>query len=257
MTESAVATGHRPIWIDMASHDAPAAHQFYSQLFGWDVHVSPDPQYGGYGRALSGGKDVAGIGPAMSPEQPSAWTFYVGTDDVDATARAVEAAGGKIAMQPFDVGDQGRMAVFIDPVGAFVSAWQPTGMGGFQTQGTNGFAWAELNAAGRDGALPFYEQVFGWSARRSPMGEGQEYVEFQVDGESVAGANEMDAAMAGAPSHWLVYFGVEDVDAASQKAVLLGGNQMVPPQDFPGGRFAILADPEGAAFGLLRMASEG
>ena len=61
-------------------------------------------------------------------------------------------------MAPFDVGDQGRMAVFQDPAGAFISAWQGTRMGGFQTNAPNSFSWAELNARGVEKALPFYRR---------------------------------------------------------------------------------------------------
>ncbi len=253
MTQMAVATSHKPIWIDLSTQDAEAARAFYSKLFGWQIDVNPDPQYGGYGRAQIDGQDVAGIGPAQQADQPSAWSFYAGTEDASESARRAEAAGGKVIAPTFDVGDQGKMAVFQDPTGAFVSVWQPTGMAGFQRQGTNAFAWAELNARGRDSALPFYEQVFGWSLRRSEMpGGAPEYVEFQVDGESIAGANELDPSMAGAPNHWLVYFGADDVDGAFDKAVGLGAQEIVRPQDFPGGRFAIVADPQGAAFGLLK-----
>jgi hypothetical protein len=53
------------------------------------------------------------------------------------------------------------------------------------------------------------------------------------------------------PSYWMAYFGVKDVDAAHSKATGLGAKEMVPPGDFPGGRFSILSDPQGAAFGLL------
>jgi predicted enzyme related to lactoylglutathione lyase len=255
MTQMAIATAHKPIWIDLASKDAAGSRDFYSKLFGWQIDVNPDPAYGGYGRAQLHGKDVAGIGPAQSPDQPSVWSFYIGTDDAEATAKAVEVAGGKVIAPPFDVGDQGRMATFQDPVGAFFSVWQPTRMGGFETQGENGLAWAELNARGRDDALPFYQQVFGWGIKRSDVPGAPSYVEFLADGESIAGANEMDPSMATAPNNWLVYFGVEDVDAACQKAVSLGASQVVPPQDFSGGRFAIVTDPEGATFGLLKLAS--
>ena len=57
------------------------------------------------------------------------------------------------------------MAVFQDPTGAFISAWQATRMGGFQTEGANAFGWAELNARGVEAALPFYETVFGWTPK--------------------------------------------------------------------------------------------
>jgi predicted enzyme related to lactoylglutathione lyase len=55
------------------------------------------------------------------------------------------------------------------------------------------------------------------------------------------------------PSYWQIYFTVEDVDAAYRKALDLGATELVAPQDMPGGRFAIVSDPEGASFGLLRM----
>jgi hypothetical protein len=253
MTQMAVATAHKPIWIDLGSQDAKASRDFYAKLFGWQIDVNPDPQYGGYGRATIKGQDVAGIGPAQSPDQPTTWSFYVGTDDVDATASQVQAAGGKVIAPPFDVGDQGRMATFQDPVGAFISVWQPTRMGGFNTLGANAFSWGELNARGRDDALPFYQRVFGWSIKRSELPNAADYVEFLVDGESVAGAAELfPAAPAGTPNYWLVYFGVDDVDAAFSKATGLGAREIVAPQDFPGGRFAIVTDPQGATFGLLR-----
>jgi predicted enzyme related to lactoylglutathione lyase len=54
------------------------------------------------------------------------------------------------------------------------------------------------------------------------------------------------------PSYWMVYFNVDDVDAAFRKAIDGGAKEMLAPGDFPGGRFAILTDPQGAAFGLLK-----
>ena len=256
MTQVAIKTAHRPSWIDLSTGDAGGSRKFYSKLFDWQVDVNPDPQYGGYGRATVNGRDAAGITPTQTKDQPTAWNFYIHTDDAEETARAVEAAGGKIAMKPFDVGDQGRMAVFQDPTGAYISVWQPTRMGGFQTKGSNTFGWAELNARGVEKAVPFYEKVFGWTTKRSPVPGGPEYIEFQVDGTSVAGATEMNPTTAPAtPSHWLVYFDVDDVPTAARKAASLGAREIVPPQSYPGGDFAILADPQGAAFGLYKSTS--
>jgi predicted enzyme related to lactoylglutathione lyase len=128
-------------------------------------------------------------------------------------------------------------------------------MGGFQTEGSNAFGWAELNARGVESLLPFYESVFGWTTRSSPMGEDQPpYHEFQLDGQSVAGASEMDPQVpAEVPSYWQVYFAVDDVDAAHANALSLGATEWVAPSDMPGGRFSILNDPEGASFGLLKL----
>jgi hypothetical protein len=254
MPVTSTATANKPAWVELSTPDAAASRDFYSKLFDWDIEVTSDPQYGGYGMARIGGADVAGIGPKQSPEAPTAWAIYIGTDDVDALAGKVRAAGGAVVAEPFDVGDQGRMAVFADPTGAVISAWQAARMRNFLSNDPNTLGWAELNARGLENAIPFYESVFGWTRKTSPFGEGQEYTEFQVDGASVAGALEMQPNVpAEMPSYWSVYFGVDDVDAAFQKAIDLGAGEMVAPQDYPGGRFAIVSDPQGAMFALLKV----
>jgi predicted enzyme related to lactoylglutathione lyase len=55
------------------------------------------------------------------------------------------------------------------------------------------------------------------------------------------------------PSYWLVYFTVDDVDSSAKKATSNGAQELMGPTDFQGGRFAILRDPQGASFGLLKM----
>jgi uncharacterized protein len=254
MAGTATTLTDKPTWVDLATPDPAAARDFYSKVFGWDIEVNPDPQYGGYGRAKIDGRDVAGIGGTQSPDQPAAWNVYIGTEDVDGLANRVANAGGTVVAAPFDVGDQGRMAVFQDPTGAFISAWQSTRMGGFQTTGQGAFGWADLNARGVRSALPFYEQVFGW--RLKPTGsDAQPYTEFQVDGESIAGATEMDPMVpAGVPNYWMAYFTVDDVDAAHRRAIDAGATERVPPLDFPGGRMSIISDPQGASFGLMTLA---
>jgi predicted enzyme related to lactoylglutathione lyase len=254
MAKAVAAVANKPVWVELATPDAKASREFYSKVFGWQVEVIEDPQYGGYGMARISGNDVAGIGPKMSPEQPTAWSLYLGTDDIEGLAEKVKSAGGKVIAEPFDVGDQGRMAVFQDPSGAFISAWQATQMRGFESDKPGAYGWAELNARGKEKALPFYEQVFGWTSRESPMGEGQPtYTEFKLGDESVAGGWEMNQMIpAEVPSYWQIYFNVDDVDAAFRKVLDLVGREMLPPQDFPGGRFAIVQDPQGAGFGLLK-----
>ena len=245
-----------PAWIDLSSKDPAGSRDYYSKLFGWKAEPEKDPKAGGYAIARLGDKDVAGIGGTQDPNAPSAWMVYIGTRDANAVAKKVEAEGGKVVAPPFDVMDVGRMAVFQDPTGAFISVWQPTTMNGFDVQGKQGsYAWAELNSRGFEKAKPFYAKVFGWGQKVSPMGEGQgDYTEFKLDDQSIAGAMEMNPMVPKeVPSYWMVYFGAEDVDKLHKKAVDLGGKEMLPPQDFPGGRFSILSDPQGAAFGLLSM----
>jgi uncharacterized protein len=182
--------------------------------------------------------------------------IYIGTSDAERLAKSVQEAGGSVIAPPFDVGDQGRMAVFQDPSGAFISGWQATRMRGFQSEGANAFGWAEVSARGVDKVLPFYQRIFGWAAKATGSAE-QAYTEFQVDGDSIVGAVEMNPMVpAEVPSYWLVYFTVDDVDASYRTAIDAGAREMLPPMDFPGGRLAIVGDPQGAAFGLMRMTGD-
>jgi predicted enzyme related to lactoylglutathione lyase len=255
MAEAKTALAHKPVWTDLATSDPAAARDYYSKLFGWKVEVNPDPQYGGYAMATISGKDVAGIGPKQMDEQPSAWTVYIGTPDAAETAKKMEAAGGKVIAPVMEVGDQGHMAIVQDPSGAFLGLWQAKSMVGAQGAGANTMGWAELNSRGFEKASSFYKKVFGWGEKKMDMGEGMgQYTEFQLSGDSIAGGMEMNPMVpAEVPSYWMVYFNVENVDAAFKSATEHGGKEMLAPQDMPGGRFAIVSDPQGAAFGLLKM----
>ena len=253
MAQAVATLLNRPAWVDLASSDAGAARDFYGKLFGWNIEVNPDPQYGGYAIANAANGQVAGIGPTQAPQQPTAWTLYIGTDDVDALAAKVPDAGGTVLAPPFDVGDQGRMATFADPSGAVVSAWQAATMRPWRSGETGSFAWAELGARGLDKAVPFYERLFGWTSSTSEYGEGLRYTQFAVDGQNILGAYEVSPDSPGTtPSFWTIYFTVDDLDAAFKKAIDLGATELAAPADLPGGgRFAIVTDPQGAPFGLM------
>ena len=256
MAETRTFVANAPVWVDLSSTDAEAARDYYAKLFRWKVELTPEPEAGGYALAKFGGKDVAGIGPAQSPGAPSAWMVYIGTKDADETAKKVEAAGGKVIAPPFQVLESGRMAVFQDPSGAFIAVWEPKEMHGAEVMyEPNSMGWAELNSRGIDKAKPFYTKVFGWVQKKSEMGEGApEYTEFINDDESIAGATEMNPMVpAAVPSYWLVYFNVDDIDRSFKEAIDAGGREMSAPREFSGGQFAVLSDPQGAAFGLIQM----
>jgi uncharacterized protein len=256
MAEAKTAVAHKPVWTDLATSDVQGASKFYSAVFGWKVEVSTEPQYGGYATATSGGKDVAGIAPKQMEQQPTAWTVYIGTPNAAETAKKMEAAGGKIIAPAMEIGDQGHMAIVQDPSGAYIGLWQATNMQGSQSTGANSMGWAELNARGFDKAEPFYKKVFGWGEKKTPASAENptEYTEFQLHGASIAGGMEMNPMVpAQVPSYWMVYFNVDNVDKAFDKVIEHGGKEMMSPMDMPGGRFAIVSDPQGASFGLLKM----
>ena len=121
------------------------------------------------------------------------------------------------------------------------------------------FIWYELMTSDVDAAADFYASVVGWRSRAFDGSPGG-YQIFGIGGTDVAGLMTMpaDAARAGARPGWLGYVGVDDVDAKAAEIVKAGGAQHVPPTDIPGvGRFAMLADPQGAPFYIMRGATEG
>ena len=159
-------------------------------------------------------------------------------------------------MAPFDVGDQGKMAVFVDPTGAFISAWQGTRMGGFETTAPNSFGWAEINTRDVDKAITFYNQVFGWTVETSPMGEGQpDYNEFQVDGKSIAGAVEIPPyASSQMLGGWRTTSWCPTSTRRTRRQPSSARRRCSSRRTSPAAEFAIITDPQGASIGLLKMA---
>lgn len=243
---------NKPIWIDLTTTDPDGAKSFYTSLFGWDVEELGE-EAGNYAFFNLNGQMVGGVAPTQMPEQPSAWSVYIGTEDVEATLQAAKENGGDIVVGPMDVFDTGRVGVFRDPGGGVLGLWQPKTMSGFRVQDQPGsFTWFELSTRDLETAKKFYGTVFGWETKTS---EGDmPYTEWQVGGGSIGGMTEPGPNVPpGAPPHWLVYFASEDVDATATKADELGGKAIVEPMDYPGGRFAIIQDPQGGVpFGVVK-----
>jgi predicted enzyme related to lactoylglutathione lyase len=247
-----------PSWVDLSTPDIDKSVEFYSGLFGWDVPEQENSeQMGGYRRALLGGKAVAGMMPLMQEGQPPVWSSYVSVADADATTAAVKDAGGKVLAEPMDVMDLGRMAVFMDPEGAAFGIWQPGSFIGAElVNDPNTFSWNELNTRKPDEAKQFYGSVFGWGANDVQMGESGTYTTWRAPGaaeddESIGGMLDMRGqAPEEIPPHWLVYFTVSDRDASLEKVKSSGGSETLT-MELPMGKFAIVADPHGSAFGIF------
>jgi predicted enzyme related to lactoylglutathione lyase len=245
-----------PSWVDLASPDPDASARFYGGLFGWSA-TDPGPveETGGYRMLQHDGRDVAGLGPTQAGGEPAMWTTYVSTDDADAVAAKVREAGGRVVMDALDVLGAGRMAVFADAGGAVISVWQPLSHHGAAVVNEPGsLCWNELATRDIDEAKRFYAAVFGWRGDTNAFGDSS-YTEWKLDGRTIGGMIQMnDEWPAEVPAHWMVYFAVEDIDAATAKVEELGGRISVPPTDTPAGRFSVVNDPHGAVFSIIRLA---
>lgn len=243
-----------PNWVDLQTTDQAAAKQFYSGLFGWDFDDQPIDAANGvyYSIATLNGLDVGAIAPpdATAVGVPPHWNSYVSVDDVDAVAAAVAPAGGTVIAPPFDVMDAGRMTVIADPTGAVLLLWQAKNrIGATVVNEPGAFSWSELITPDVPKAAAFYKRVLGWGAETHEG--GMPYTEFTLDGNSLAGA--MNPPMPGIPPMWGIYFATADTDATVAKATALGGAVIAPPMDIEPGRFAVLADAQGAMFNVIKM----
>ncbi|MBW6506033.1 MAG: VOC family protein [Rhodobacteraceae bacterium] len=110
--------------------------------------------------------------------------------------------------------------------------------------------WYELTTSNSDGAQAFYSAVVGWTVADAGM-PGMDYRLASAGGDMVAGMWMPDQP--GMPTFWMLYFTAENCDAACAALTKAGGTVHKPPADIPGtGRFAVVADPQGAVFALLQ-----
>jgi predicted enzyme related to lactoylglutathione lyase len=232
--------------------DPQQAADFYGALFGWDAPPGPE-EAGGYRVAMVGDAAVAGIGSQQNPGPP-VWATYVAVESADATAETVTAMGGQVLLPPMDVLTAGRMAVFLDPVGAVFSVWQPNEHPGAELVNEPGaWSWCELVTTDVPASKAFYGAVFGWGSETHGDGPGA-YTEWKVAGRSVGGMMEKPPMMpAEVPPHWAVYFSVADTEDAVARVQELGGSVVMPPMDVEPGRFAVVSDPAGAVFNVIKL----
>jgi predicted enzyme related to lactoylglutathione lyase len=271
----------RFVWHDLMTTDLESAKSFYTQLLGWDIRdvpMGPDgatysmvfasraedaPGVGGFETIPSGG---SGADESQADGPPPHWMGYVEVEDVDSTERRVTDAGGSVLVPPQDIPTVGRFCVIRDPEGGCLAPFQSAGERqpdpepGSTADGQ--FVWNELLTHDTKRCAAFYPEVIGWALASedmpAPDGSTMTYhMWMRSAGEEPA--PYFDSGMmpmppgAEAPTHWLHYVQVADVDATVEKAKALGGAVHCPPTDVPSvGRFAVLGDLQGASFAVFK-----
>jgi uncharacterized protein len=236
--------------------------------------VMPPGSEGAYLIGRIRGRDVAAISSQQSGDWPVAWNTYIWVESADETAAKVRDAGGTVVIEPFDVMDAGRMAVFTDPESAALSIWQAKehkGSGVVNEHGSLNFN--TLNTRDAETAKRFYAAVFGWETLSMSGGEfwtlpayGDHLEELtpgirKMTAEmGAAGFEDVVAAIrpleGDAPAHWSVQFATDDADATAAKAAELGGEVMMEPTDVPWARVTAIKDPQGASFMASKFVPE-
>jgi predicted enzyme related to lactoylglutathione lyase len=273
MTEPKTYPHGVPSWVDTVAHDLDESRRFYAGLFDWTfTDAIPADAPGNYLIATIDGQDVAAIASAESDDEAVTWRTYIAVDDADATAKAVEAAGGTVSLAPVDAGPGGRLAVCVDPRGAEFRLWQARKRFGAQpVNGPGTWNFSDLLTSDPHTAAAFYSQVFDWEVddvgfatmiRRPGYGdhlaatvdpdirERQSGVVAPPGFEDAVGW--MGIIPEGRPELWQVTFAAGDRDAAAAIAEGLGGT-VVDTEDTEWTKTATVRDPQGAQFVLSQF----
>jgi len=258
-------------WVDTEQPDPEAASRFYGELFGWTLtEAMPPGAPGSYLIATLDGADAAAIAPG---EGAARWNTYVAVDDCDATAAAISAAGGEVAMAPVDAGPGGRTAWIVDPTGAPFRLWQARKRPGAQVANVPG-AWnfSILRTPEPQRAADFYGTVFGWEVDAAAGGMIRvpgygDHLEATVDpdirtrqAEAPPRFADVTAGLAvtdpGSPASWSVTFTVAERDQAAERATALGA-EVVSTTETDWTREARIRDPQGAELVLSQYTPPG
>jgi len=115
----------------------------------------------------------------------------------------------------------------------------------------NPFVYVELNTADVSSSKDFYSKLFDWKLEDVP-GMGMDYTFIKVGDSPIGGM--MKHPMPGAPSMWLPYVGVDDINAATARAKSLGAKVIVDVREVMGhGHMSVLSDPTGATIALWQQ----
>ena len=243
------------VFEELVTPDLAASKLFYAGLFGWsfrDLQAGATP----YATASLDGRPVAGLVqkdmPAGSHRQPE-WLTFVAVRDADAARETAVRNGAKVLLEPRTIPDRGREAVFADPQGAvFAVLASSSGDPSDELAEPGEWIWSSLFTRDPDADAGFYQSLLDYEVFDLPSSGSDRHLMLASEDYARASANTLPATAVGAHPHWIDYVRVDDVAKMVDKAVALGARVLVGTRlDRHGGHVAIVADPQGAVFGML------
>jgi predicted enzyme related to lactoylglutathione lyase len=252
-------TTGRFVWYELMTTDPQAAIPFYSDVVGWTTQAfgagSDYTMWAGSQGPLGGVMKLPEEAAKMGA--PPHWMAHVQVPGVDATVAHARRLDAQVLVPPTEIPTVGRFAVIADPQGATISVFTPgeNSMAQHDTAKPGEFSWNELATTDAEGGFRFYHELFGWERLLDhDMGPMGTYVIFGHHGRQLGGMFTKPKDMP-APSSWLYYVQIGDLDAALERAKKGGARVLNGPMEVPGGaRIVQLLDPQGAAFALHEQA---
>lgn len=240
------------VWADLVTDDVRVARQFYSQLFNWTFR-----DMGGYLIAANDERPVCGLfqrtRPTGRPEATPRWFGYISVGNVEKAQRAVAEAGGRVLAAARKIPGRGEQAVFADAEGALFgvvksSAGDPPDF----LADPGDWIWIQLLSRDAKKASGFYRTVAGYEViENTTAGRLSDYV-LTSKGYARATVRAIPAGKQQTQPTWLPFVRVKSIGESVALAKRLGGKVLIEPKpELVEGKAAVIADPTGAAIGLL------
>jgi predicted enzyme related to lactoylglutathione lyase len=237
------------VWADLITDNLPAARAFYGRLFGWTFREA-----GSYVIALNDERPLGGMiqrpRPKNHPAAPR-WFGYISVPNVERARRVVEKAGGRVLAAPRNLPKRGEQAVFTDPEGAIFGVIKSSSGDPEDFLPEPGdWIWIERLSRDAQKSGDFYRQIAGYDIIRDTRALENDYV-YVSENYARAAAVTLTADKKTQPT-WLLFVRVQDLISSLGLVQQLGGQVLINarPELF-GGKLAVIADPTGAAVGLM------
>ena len=249
------------VFQELATPDIAAAERFYGGLFGWTFR---EVQTGGlkYAEARLDGHPVAGLVQKDLPkgkERAPAWLSFISVADLDGAVKVALENGAKTLFGPRELPNRGKEAVLSDPQGAVFalltsSSGDPSDILALYGE----WIWSSLVVPDPDKDAAFYQKLADYEVFELPSGSsGTEHFLLASGNYARASVNTTPPGGKTGPL-WINFVRVEKADQMAARAVALGGTVLVAPRpDRHGGKLAVVADPQGAALGLMEWTAAG
>jgi len=242
------------IWAELVTPDLVAAKRFYGGIFGWTFH---DIRAGdaNYTIVKLGDAPIAGLvqRPVQTDKQEqAAWLPFLSVSSVQETGQRILEHGGKELTPPHAYRMRGKQAVYADPEGAVFGVLNSHSGDPPDVLAAPGeWIWGALLTRNPDSDAAFYQDVLGYEVFELPDDDSSQHLLLASEDYARASVNPLPRAGEGQP-HWIAFVRVLDVPRAAEAAKSFGGRVLVEPhQDRHGGTVALLADPTGAAIGVM------
>jgi predicted enzyme related to lactoylglutathione lyase len=245
------------VWADLVTDDVPAAQQFYSMLFGWTFR-----DVGGYLIAANAERPLCGMfqrpRPANQPQANPRWIGFISVRSVERTQREVTKAGGRVLAPPKKFPKRGEQAIFADPEGTlFGVVRSSSGDPEDFLPDPGDWIWIQLLSREAEKAAGFYRSVAGYEVvENGATNRLSDYV-LVSDGYARATVRTIPRTAEKVQPAWVLFVRVKSVEESVAQTRQLGGHVLIAPRpELFDGKLALIADPTGAAIGLLQWSQQ-